>query len=118
MGHAKCHALKDGFTPYEKLIVRSAFGALCCIGAVGIFLQSSLAAVGYLLFVGAGALLVVYDLLCVYCPYPFEHSDCLFFPYQLLARVTKMRQGRIPWLRKMLVAVVFGGLVAVPQYAL
>jgi len=118
MGDAECHALKDGFTWYEKLIVRSAFGAICCIGAVAIYLQSGLAAAGYLLFVAAGALLVVYDCLCVYCPYPFERSDCLFFPHQFLSSITEMRRGKISWLRKLLLVVVFGGVVAIPQYAL
>jgi len=109
-------ALMDGFAWYQKLIMRAGLGAIVALGTAGIYLENRTAAAAYLFFGAVGALLVVYDLVCVYCPYPFQHSDCLFFPYQLLARVTGLRAGAIPLWRKGLAALVFGGLIAVPQY--
>jgi hypothetical protein len=106
----------DGFTWYDKLVMRAGLVAIVAIGAAGIYLQSPAAAAAYLVFGAAGGLLVVYDLVCVYCPYPFQHSDCLFYPHPLVSRVTELRTGPIPLWRKGLTALVFGGLVALPQY--
>jgi hypothetical protein len=108
--------LKDGFTWYEKLFMRVGLVAVVGIGAFAIYRGDPLFAIGYLLFVALGGLLVMYDSLCVYCPYPFKHSDCLFFPYQLVASVTTLRTTPIPWFRKALSALAFIGIVAIPQY--
>ena len=108
--------LKDGFTWYEKLFMRGGLAAVVGIGVLAIYRSDPLVATGYLLFVALGGLVVMYDSLCVYCPYPFKHSDCLFFPYQLVASVTTLRTTSIPWFRKALSALVFMGIVAIPQY--
>ncbi len=108
--------LKNGFTSYEKLSMRGGVVALVGVGALAIYRSDPLVAAGYLLFVVLGGLVVMYDSLCVYCPYPFKHSDCLFFPYQLVASVTMMRTKPIPWFRNALSALVFFGIVAIPQY--
>ena len=108
--------LKDGFSWIEKLLMRGGLAAVVGIGAFAIYRSNPWAAVGYLVFVGLGGLVVMYDSLCVYCPYPFKHSDCLFFPYQLVASVTTMRTTPIPWFRKALSALAFLGIVAIPQY--
>jgi hypothetical protein len=107
---------KDGFSWLEKLLMRGGLVAVVGIGAFAIYRSNSWAAVGYLLFVGIGGLVVMYDSLCVYCPYPYKHSDCLFFPYQLVASVTTMRTTPISWFRKGLSALAFLGIVAIPQY--
>jgi len=111
-----CPAWKESFTWYEKLLVRVGLAALLCLGTIGIGRESLAAAVGYLLFALAGGLLVVYDFLCVYCPYPYKYSDCLFFPHQLLTRVVGRRTGRISWSRKFLFLATAAGLVLIPQY--
>lgn len=108
--------LKDSFAWYEKLSMRGGFAAVVGIGALAIYQSQPVAAAGYLLFVALGGLVVMYDSLCVYCPYPFKHSDCLFFPYQLVASVTKLRAKPIPWFRNALSALAFLGIVAIPQY--
>jgi len=112
----RCPALKDGFAWYEKLLLRTALAGLVTIGAVGIYLESSAAAIGYLLLVLIGGLLVIYDFLCVSCPYPYEYPDCLFFPPELLTSVLKRRRGKIHWVRKALLLVTAAGLVLIPQY--
>ena len=108
--------LKNGFTWYEKLLMRGGLAALVGIGAFAIHRSDSLAAAGYLVFVALAGLVVMYDSICVYCPYPFKYSDCLFFPYQLVASVTKLRTSPIPAFRKAAAAVAFLGIVAIPQY--
>jgi hypothetical protein len=107
---------KDRFAWYEKLAVRAVLAGMVGVGAVGIAVESPIAAAGYLLFAGVGGVLVIYDFLCVYCPYPFQHSTCLFFPRELLTLVVKQRPGGIPWVRKVLFLLTAGGLVLVPQY--
>ena len=112
----RCPALKDGFAWYEKLLARGLLAAMIGVGAVGTWIASPGAAVGYLAFAAVGGLLVVYDLLCVYCPYPYQRADCLFFPYPLLSRVLPQRTGAIGPVRKLLLVVVAAGLVLIPQY--
>jgi hypothetical protein len=108
--------LKDGFSWLEKLLMRGGLAAVVGIGAFAIYNSSQWTAVGYLVFVAIGGLVVMYDSLCVYCPYPYKHSDCLFFPYQLVASVKTMRTTPISWFRKGLSALAFLGIVAIPQY--
>lgn len=108
--------LKDGFSWIEKLLMRGGLAALVGIGAFAIYRSDPAMAAGYLVFVALGGLAVMYDSLCVYCPYPYQHSDCLFFPYQLVAWVTTMRTTPIPPFRKALSALVFLGIVGIPQY--
>ncbi len=108
--------LKDGFTWVEKFAMRAGAAAMVAVGAVAIYRGDPRAALAYLAFVAVGGLVVMYDSLCVYCPYPFKHSDCLFFPYPLVASVTTFRTGPIPWFRNALTALVFLGMVAIPQY--
>jgi hypothetical protein len=107
---------KDGFSWLEKLLMRGGLAAVIGIGAFAIYNSSPWTAAGYLVFVAIGGLVVMYDSLCVYCPYPYKHSDCLFFPYQLVASVTTMRTTPISWCRKALSALAFLGIVAIPQY--
>ena len=108
--------LKGGFSRIEKLLMRGGLAAVVGIGAFAIYRSNPWAAAGYLVFVGLGGPVVMYDSLCVYCPYPYKHLDCLFFPYQLVALVTTMRTTPIPWFRKALSALAFLGIVAIPQY--
>ena len=112
----RCPALKDGFTWYEKLLVRGGSAGFVAIGAVGIYLDNPTVAAGYLLFAAVAGLLVIYDFFCVYCPYPYTYSDCLFFPHQLLSAVVKRRRGKIHWVRKALLVLTAAGLVLIPQY--
>mgnify|MGYP005838788285 CR=1 FL=1 len=108
--------LKTRFAWYEKLIARACLAGVILVAGAAIYRQSAAIALGYLVFVGLGALVVVYDALCVYCPYPFHYSDCLFCPHQLVARFARLREGRIPWARQAASALVFGGIFAMPQY--
>jgi hypothetical protein len=108
--------LKDHFSWHEKLTARASLAGVVLTAGVGIYQENKGAAVGYVTFVALGALLVVYDSLCVYCPYPFRYSDCLFYPYQLVARFARLRDGRIHWARQAVTTLVFGGMFAIPQY--
>jgi hypothetical protein len=108
--------LKDHFSWYEKLIARACLAGVVLTAGAGIYRENRTVAIGYAVFVALGALLVVYDSLCVYCPYPFRYSDCLFYPYQLVERFAKLRAGKIHWARQSITILVFGGMFATPQY--
>jgi len=108
--------LKNTFTWHEKLFMRAGVAALAGIGTLAIYRSTPAAAIGYLLFVGISGLVVIYDSLCVYCPYPFKHSDCLFLPHQLITSLTTMRATPIPRYKNVLSALAFGGIVLIPQY--
>ena len=108
--------LKNGFAWHEKLAMRGGLAIVVGIGALAIYWNDPTAATGYLLFVVLASLIVMYDSLCVYCPYPFKHSDCLFFPFQLVASVATRRTNSIPGWRNALSALAFLGIVAIPQY--
>jgi hypothetical protein len=114
----RCPVLKDRFAWYEKLLVRAALAGFVGVGAVGMYLKSPATAAGYALFAALAGVLVIYDFLCVYCPYPYEYSSCLFFPPQLLTRLAKRRPGRIPLARQRLFLAAAAGLVLIPQYGL
>jgi hypothetical protein len=107
---------KDRFFWHEKLIARACLAGAILTAGVAIYRENKSIAIGYVVFVALGALVVVYDSLCVYCPYPFKYSDCLFYPYQLVARLATMREGSIPRARHAVTVLVFGGMFAIPQY--
>lgn len=108
--------LISGFTWYDKLAMRGGLAVVVGIGTFAIYGNNPVAAAAYLLFVALGGLVVMYYSLCVYCPYPYKHSDCLFFPYQLVASVTTMRPGSISLFKNALSGSAFFGIVAIPQY--
>ena len=119
MSHAtsqRCPALKDGFAWYEKLGIRGGLAGVVALGAIGIYLKSPAAAIAYLVLGSVGGALVIYDFLCVYCPYPYQYSDCLFFPRQLLTMVVSRRTGKIGAVRKALLVLTAALLVLMPQY--
>ena len=108
--------LKNHFSWYEKLIVRTCLAGVVLAAGIAVYRENKGVAIGCAAFVALGALLVVYDSLCVYCPYPFKYSDCLFYPYQFVAHVAKLHEGRIHWARQAVTVLVFGGMFAIPQY--
>ncbi len=108
--------LKDHFTWYEKLIARGCLGGAILVAAIAMYLDNPAVTVGYLVLAAFGGAAVVYDFLCVYCPYPFRYSDCLFFPHQLLSTFAGLRSEGIDWLRKAGMTAVFAAIFAVPQY--
>ena len=108
--------LKEHFAWHEKLIARACLAGIVLCAVLSIYPASPGVAVGYAVFVVLGGLVVVYDALCVYCPYPFTHADCLFYPYWLVGRWARLRAGPIPWPRKAASAFLFVGMFAVPQY--
>ncbi len=107
---------KDSFSWHEKLIARACLAGAILTAAAGMYRQNKSIAIGYAALLAIGSALVIFDSLCVYCPYPFAHSDCLFYPYQLVARFARMREGKIYWARQAVTVLVFSGVFAIPQY--
>lgn len=112
----RCPALRDRFFWYEKLLARGGTAGVITVGTAGIWMVNPAAAIGYLVFAAVAGGLVVCDLLCAYCPYPYQQSDCLFLPYPCISRVVDRRTGPISPVRRGALIAVTAGLVAVPQY--
>lgn len=107
---------KDHFETHEKIIMRVGFLALILIAFFAILMHSASAAIVYLIASMIGGLLVVYCFLCVYCPYPYHFSDCLFMPYQLITGVAKEREGECGAGDMAGLTIVMMILLVFPQY--
>ncbi len=108
--------MKDGFGTHEKILMRGGFVAMILIAFIAILMHSVSAAVVYLVCGMIGGMLVIYRFLCVFCPYPYHFSDCLFMPYWMISAVAKEREGE-PGAADMagftIVAMI---LIVFPQY--
>ena len=112
----QCIPLKDGFSLVDKILMRLGFYGFLLVAIAAIFRASPMWAIIYLAFSGAAALLVVYNLLCVYCPYPYEYATCLFFPHFIVSKVAKRRPGSMGRIDTIGVSVATIVLLAYPQY--
>ena len=108
--------LKYSFAWYEKLSMRIGMAVAVGIGTFAIYQSDPVQAAGYLSFVVFGVFVVMYDSLCMYCPHPAEHEDCLLFPHQFVASGAKLHSQPIPRSKKVFSALAFLGIVAIPQY--
>ncbi len=78
--------LLERFSLKERIVMRTLWTAFTAIGAYGIYLQSPMWAVLYLVFTLSGFALVVLPMLCAHCPYPAKHDSCLFMPPGIVRR--------------------------------
>ncbi len=109
---------KRQFERHEKWIARLGFALLVLVGLVALYQKSPNSAFAYAVIVVVCSLLLVYDLLCPYCPYPYKYKTCLLYPHQLLTWVTRHRTRELGPVRRTLIFVAFGLLLLVPQYGL
>ncbi len=108
--------VKDHFELHEKLLMRGGFGIIILLAFLAILRHEPSAAFVYLAAAMIGGLLVVYRFLCVYCPYPYHFSDCLFIPYQAIKGVAKKREGECDAIDKAGTLLVTLIIVVFPQY--
>ena len=116
MSRHDCHHLLTGFKSWEKLLMRLAFYGYLLIGFYAIYIESVAWGLGYLLFCGLGMIFLVLYGLCANCPYPYQFSDCLFLPYNVIKRLYKYRGGNMTRLDKIGFMVVFAGTILIPQF--
>lgn len=113
---ADAQDLKDGFQPHEKIIMRIGLAAMILLAFFAILMHSVSAAVVYIVCSGVGGLLVVYRFLCVYCPYPYHFSDCLFMPPKMVSALAKEREGECGAGDMAGTTIVMLILIVFPQY--
>jgi hypothetical protein len=92
------------------------FYGLTLVGAWGIYSQSITWGLIYTGVAMAGLVGGVLYGLCSHCPYPYDHSDCLFMPYPVIKRLYRFRPEPLtPWDK---IGFIAGTLVVVlmPQY--
>ncbi len=115
--HSKKNAhLIDGFSLVEKILMRIGFYGFIVTGAYGIYSVSLLWGLIYTGFVLLGLGFILLYCLCSHCPYPYEYSDCLFLPFNLIKKLYKFRSEKMSLLDKIGFLIVMGGLVIIPQY--
>ena len=106
----------DRFTLPEKMIGRIGFFGTFAIGAVSILLENILLGLGYAIFVIVGLSLMVKRLFCVYCPYPTQYSDCLFFPIWFIGKNPNPDKNAMDKGDRIATFILLGLLIVLPQY--
>ena len=104
----------DGFATWEKMLWRADGLGLVVVALAGIHSVSPAGALGYALFAAVG-LVVGLPSLCSHCPYPTRHSDCLFLPPKLVARLLPYRGPKLTRLEALAVLGVTVGFFLLPQ---
>ncbi len=108
--------LIDKFSSHEKIIGRSLFAVIVLIGLSGIYIEDITWYIIYVcyLIVGPGYLLG-YSL-CRHCPYPCEHSTCLFLPYKFVLKIHKYSPTPLTKLDKILTIIAFAPIIIMPLF--
>ena len=115
--NAPC-TLIDRFSLLEKTLMRLGFYGAFALAAFGLALDSPLRAAIYLAASLAALNLGLLPGACAHCPYPYQHKDCLFYPYWILLRLYRYRGPNFSALDVVLVAVGFGVPMIAPQFFL
>ena len=101
----------------EKLYAQVTFNAGVMVAAYGLFLESTMLGIAYLLFTFVGIFLLVRYTICPRCPHLHKGNDCV----QMHASIVKMmvspkRTGPLTMYEKSLFIVVLYGIFIMPIY--
>ncbi len=112
----KCHVFPDGFTLLQKTHMRASFWGMLVLGALAIGLNQWWWGAVYLVY----ALFVLfYSVLwgmCSHCPFAYEYSDCLFYPYTWVTKRFAYRPYAMSLPDKLASMVPLASFVVIPQY--
>jgi len=108
--------LHDGFTLAEKILLPGSWYIYVFIGAYAMFMESIPWGLIFLAFCTLGFFVGILYTLCAHCPYPYEYSDCLFFPHKFIKKLFRHRPGPLAILDKIGLCVSLAGAVIFPQY--
>jgi hypothetical protein len=108
--------LHDGFTITEKILLPGLWYVYVAIGAYAIFAESITWGLIYLAFCTFGFFVGILYTLCAHCPYPYEYSDCLFFPHKFIKKLYRHRPGPLTMPDKTGLWISLLGTVILPQY--
>ena len=108
--------LIDSFGRTEKALMRIGFYGSLIVGAYAIYSASLPWGLLYTGLAVPGLFFAALHCFCAHCPYPYQYSDCLFFPPWLVSRLHKSRPQPMSALDKTVSVIVMGWLFLVPQY--
>lgn len=103
------------FSLKERIICRIGFYGFMAIGTYGMYKQSPLWAMIYVLVALLGFTAVILPSLCVHCPYPSKHNTCLFLPPALLNRFYPYKKPPMSLFKKIATFTVFAIFLIMPQ---
>lgn len=107
--------LIDHFSLVEKVLMRLGLGGCTIMGAYVILSANILLGIIYIVL-GILGLVVVTRALCTRCPYPYQYSDCLFFPFKWIKKLYKFRPSPPNFWDKLAIIVGMGIIFLIPQY--
>jgi hypothetical protein len=108
-------SLIDRFSLKERMIMQVGWYGFMTIGTFGIYRQSPVWAVIYVIYSLLAFAQVILPGLCAHCPYPSMHATCLFLPPSLLSRFYPYKGPRMRTMEKISVGTAMAGLVLMPN---
>lgn len=108
--------LHDCFSFKDKLLMRTGWYGFTIVGIYGIYKQTPLWALAYILYVIIGYSTVVIPWLCAHCPYPYKMSACLFMPAGFLRKFYAYRGPEPVKARKIAANIIMAGTVIIPNF--
>jgi hypothetical protein len=106
----------EGFSGAQKVLMRICLYGFFSVGMLGVFLESMLFGVLYLICMGLMAW-VVLRCFCSHCPYPYTSKTCLAMPYQIVT-LWPFRDRKLSRIEKTLFIGMLTVVVLFPQYFL
>ncbi len=119
MNHTTCKQsikLHDKFSLIEKALLPTGWYIFVFIGFYAILSESIKWGIAYLLFCNVGFFFGTLSTLCARCPYPYEYSDCLFFPHRFIKKLFRYRPEPMTRFDKIVLSTSLLGMVIFPQY--
>ncbi len=112
----KCQVFPDGFTLRQKIQMRTSFYGLLVLGAVAIGLHQWWWGAIYLVYALSTAFSGVLWGLCSHCPFAYEYSDCLFYPYTWVTKRFTYRPYAMSLPNKLVSLGFLASYLVIPQY--
>ncbi len=106
--------LIDKFTLPQKFLMGLLFWSILIIGVYSIFVEDFFWGVVYSIYLFVFPFNLLGFAFCSHCPYPCEHSTCLFLPYQLPKKVYKYKPTPMTTLDKTVTLISFLPISIVP----
>jgi hypothetical protein len=107
----------ESFSLKEKIFAQFTFNAGVLTAAYGLFLESTILGIAYLLYAYIGIVLLMRYTVCPRCPHLHVANDCV----QLLPSIVKIiisskRKGPLNLFEKVLFVMVLYGILILPIY--
>jgi len=107
----------SGFTLVEKLSAQLTFNGGILIGAYGLFLNSRILGIAYLLYSYVGILALMRYTVCPRCPHIHVANDCVQLPPLLTKKIiSAKRSGPLNVFEKIMFVMVLYGILVIPLY--